>query len=213
MDDEDNLVSKFLRPLIPGAEAKPFADDARGVVYKFFDLHDSGGLGKKIVIEFGSNFETDLRIIDANLFETLEKLAVLHEAGAHPTEIVGLADTGDYLIVKQPLAQPYGPSLDEDRQVACDVMKALTVNGLRGNVRVFWVDGKAWLLGDLHQGNIMRDADGQPTVIDALIGCIPTAAQNAMAQLHKAVVEAREMRQGTRTVPSDLFDGVNDDDL
>ncbi len=141
VDDEDNLVSRFLRPLIPGAEAKPFADDAHGVVYKLFDLRDSGGLGKKIVVEFGSNFETDLRIIDATLFETFEKLAALHEAGAHPTEIVGLAETGDYLIVKQPLAQPHGPSLEEDREAACEAMQALPVNGLRGNVRVFWVNG------------------------------------------------------------------------
>ncbi|MDB6136937.1 MAG: hypothetical protein JWO94_9 [Verrucomicrobiaceae bacterium] len=59
----------------------------------------------------------------------------------------------------------------------------------------------------------MRDPDGIPTVIDPLIGSIPTAAQNAIVQLNKAVIEAREMRQGLSTRPSDLFDGVNDDNL
>ncbi len=214
-DYEGNLTSSTLRCLTGGPEeAWPFADDARGVVYKLFYLRDSGGLGKKILLEFGGGFDADLRMLDANLFETLEKLAVLHEAGAHPTEIVGLADTGDYLIVKQPLAQPHGPDLDADRQIAVEVMKALPVRGgLRGDLRVFWVSGKAWLLGDLHQGNIMRGADGQPTVIDALIGSIPNTALAGLAQLDKAVREAREMREGLRTRPSDFMDGVNDDDL
>ena len=214
VDAEGNVVSKFLRPLTPGAEAMPFVDDARGVVYKLFDLHDSGGLGKKIVLKFDGQFEADIGMVDANLFETLEKLSVLHEAGAHPTEIVGLADSGDYLIVKQPLAQPHGPDLEADRLVACAAVKALPVRGgLRGNLRVFWIGGRAWLLGDLHQGNIMRDADGAPTIIDALVGSIPEAALKAIAQLEKTVTEAREMRQGLRDHPSDLFDGVNDDDL
>ena len=213
-DDEDNLTSEVLRPLTGGAEAKPFADDARGVVYKLFDLRETGALGKRIVLEFSGLFDADLRTLDANLFETLEKLAVLHEAGAHPTEIVGLAETGDYLIVKQPLAQPHGPDLDDDRRIAVEAMKGLPVRGgLRGDVRVFWVSGKAWLLGDLHRGNIMRDADGRPTVIDALLGTIPDAAVNAVAQLSKAVREAREMREGLRTKASDFMDGVNDDEL
>ena len=214
LDGERNLISQFLRPLTGGAEAKPFADDVRGVVYKLFDLRETGALGKKIVLEFDGQFSADIRMGDANLFETLEKLAVLHEAGAHPTEIIGLAETGDYLIIKQPLAQPHGPDLNADRLMACEAMKALPVRGgLRGEARLFWIAGKAWLLGDLHQGNIMRDADGQPTVIDALIGSIPVVAEKAIAPLGKAAIEAKEMREGFRFRPSDLFDGVNDDDL
>lgn len=214
-DDEDHLTSRILRPLTGGAEAKPFADDQRGVVYKLFDLRDSGALGKKILLHFGNPWEADVRMVDAVLFETMEKLAVLHEAGAHPTEIIGLADSGDYLIVKQPMAQPHGPDLDEDRRVAVAVMKALPVRGgIRGgDLRVFWVAGKAWLLGDLHRGNVMRDDDGVPTIIDALIGQVPTSALGSLPALSKAVQEAREMREGTRTRASDLYDGVNDDDL
>lgn len=214
-DDEDHLTSRILRPLTGGAEAKPFADDQRGVVYKLFDLRDSGALGKKILLQFGNPWEADVRMVDAVLFETMEKLAVLHEAGAHPTEIIGLADTGDYLIVKQPMAQPHGPDLDEDRRIAVAAMKALPVRGgIRGgDLRVFWVAGKAWLLGDLHRGNVMRDEDGVPTIIDALIGQVPTSALGSLPALSKAVQEAREMREGTRTHASDLFDGVNDDDL
>ena len=156
-----------------------------------------------------------MRTVDSNLFETIEKLTVLHEAGAHPTEIVGLADTGDYLIVKQPMAAPHGPDLSADRQAAVQAMKALPVRGgIRGSdLRVFWLDGKIWLLGDLHRGNIMRDADGQPTVIDALIGhVLPTALGNLPA-LSKTVREAQEMREGLRLAPSRLFEDVNDDEL
>ena len=40
------------------------------------------------------------------LVDTLEKIQVLHDMGADPTEIIGLSDTGNFLIVivKQPYA-------------------------------------------------------------------------------------------------------------
>jgi hypothetical protein len=101
-----SLNQRFLRQLPSGAEAAPFADLEHEVVYKLFDLRSGGNLGKKIALEPEPDGSFELHVRDAVLFETIEKIAVLHEAGALPTEIVGLADTGDYLIAKQPLAGP-----------------------------------------------------------------------------------------------------------
>jgi hypothetical protein len=48
--DEDGIWStRFLRALKSGAEAMPFADIARGLVYKLYDLRGDGSLGKKLV--------------------------------------------------------------------------------------------------------------------------------------------------------------------
>lgn len=212
-DEDDHLLSRFLRPLNAGAEAKPFSDDIQGVVYKLFDLRDSGALGKKMELHFENPWEAEIRTVDSTLFEAIEKLAVLHEAGAHPTEIVGLADTGDYLIVKQPMADPHGPDLDADRRVAVEAMKAVPVRGgIRGgDLRVFWLDGKAWLLGDLHRGNVMRAADGLPTIIDALIGSVPLAILDHQPVLSRAIQDARVLREGHSLSQRGPFGDVDED--
>ena len=48
----------------------------------------------------------------------------LHEAGACPTEIVGLAESGDHLIAKQPLCGPFD-DFEEDRRSAATSIKAV----------------------------------------------------------------------------------------
>ncbi|MDB6076353.1 MAG: hypothetical protein JWO82_100, partial [Akkermansiaceae bacterium] len=99
------VLSDFLVPLKPGAEASPYLDRDLHVVYKLFDLRQNGGLGKKMKLQRVDGERFDLVLEDATLPDTLMKLAVLNDAGALPTEIVGLSDTGEYLIAKQPLAQ------------------------------------------------------------------------------------------------------------
>ena len=64
----------------------------QGVVCKLFDLRTNGGLGKKFLVQSAPTPEGwEVCISDANLFDTIEKLIVLDECGAHPTEICGLA--------------------------------------------------------------------------------------------------------------------------
>jgi len=66
--------------------------------------------------------------------------------------------------------------------------------GLRQTIVVTVVHGHPWLIGDLHERNVMRDATGQPTIIDALIGPVSTAAQRALPQLAQAVGRAKRWR-------------------
>jgi hypothetical protein len=213
--DQDGLRSSdLLIALTPGAEASPYFDKDWGAVYKLFDLRVNGSLGKKI--EFARDAEGlfDVILCDAVLQDTLEKLAILNEAGAHPTEIIGLSDSGDYLIVKQPWANPRG-DFETDRDMAISAIRGITPSftGLRRTVAIVWVAQRAWLVSDLHDRNIMRDQDGNPTIIDALIGPVPPEAVRRLKWLRDAVEDARALREGRALEKRKRCEDVDDDSL
>jgi hypothetical protein len=72
---------------------------------------------------------------------------------------------------------------------------------------------QAWLVGDLHERNIMRDVEGSPTIIDALIGAVSPAAVKELRWLAEAVEDARVLRLGLPPVQRKRFDDVKDDEL
>lgn len=213
-DADGMLVSKTMVPLKTGAEASPFMDREWQVVYKLFPLHSFGGLGKTFEIERmpeGEGFEMTVR--DAVLAETLEKLMILHDAGAHPTEIVGIDDQGDYLVVKQPLAFPH-EDLEADRIAAVERVRAVPCKArFRRNVWVLWMHDQAWIMSDLHPGNIMREPDGQPCIIDALLSPLPPGLIETDRLLREAVEDARAWREDRPRKGGDPFALVSDDDL
>jgi hypothetical protein len=213
-DADGMLVSKSLLPLKTGAEASPFMDRDWQVVYKLFPLHASGGLGKTFEIERledGQGF--DMTVRDAVLAETLEKLMVLHDVGAHPTEIVGIDDQGDYLVVKQPLALAH-EDLESDRISAVERIRAVPCKArFRRNVWVLWLHSQAWIMSDLHPGNIMREPDGQPCIIDALLAPLPPGLIETDRHLRDAVLDARAWREDRARIAADPFATVSDEDL
>jgi hypothetical protein len=165
-----------------------------------------------------------MNVRDAILAETMEKLMILHDAGAHPTELVGLDENGDYLIVKQPLAQSYG-DIEADRDATLrriDVARPHAIERMRAvpcrarfkrSVWIIWVDERAWVLSDLHPGNVMKDASEGPCIIDALLAPVPPGMVSSDRWLAEAVADARAWRE-TGTLPKrQAFDDVNDDDL
>ena len=224
--DRDGMpTSRFLIPLKTGAEASPFADLEWGVVYKLFPLHSNGGLGKTFEIERDAartGFSMSVR--DAVLAETIEKLMVLHDAGAHPTELVGLDEQGDYLIAKQPLAQSFGDieserdatiaKIDTARPQAIEAMRAVPCKaGFKRPVWIIWCDERAWVLSDLHPGNVMQDANRQPCIIDALLAPVPPGLISTDRLLAEAVADARSWRETGVLPKRKAFEDVNDDDL
>jgi hypothetical protein len=208
------LGSSFLKPLKSGAEACPFADESLGIVYKLFPLHVSGGLGKTFEIETGADgrgFEMTVR--DAVLFETMEKLMVLHDAGGHPTEIVGLDAQGEYLIIKQPLAGPY-LDLEQDREKAVKRLKAVPCRAMfRRPVWIIWDYNQAWIVSDLHSGNIMRDGAEKPCIIDALLAPIPNELMDHDHLLYEDILDAKSLREGGVVRNRDRFAHIRDDEL
>lgn len=71
----------------------------------------------------------------------------------------------------------------------------------------------AWIMSDLHQGNIMRDAQGQPTIIDALLAPLPPALIKGSRLLAEHVEDAMTLRHGLPLAGRKAFDDVKDEDL
>lgn len=195
-----------------GKEASAWLDRENSCVYKFFDLRVDGSLGQKIeFVETGEN-NPSIEYRDATIFDTVDKLRILHAAGACPTEIVGLTYGGDYLVAKQPLCRDYR-NLDDDRNTAAEMMMAVRPTGsYKAQIWVFWSDHRPWILGDLHKGNIRLLAKGLPTVIDALIGEIPAYLLRNDESLQRAVATARRWRETGKRHDHKLK-ACSDDDL
>ena len=213
-EEDEFLISDELHPLTTGAEACPYLDAQNRVVYKLFDLRANGSMGKKVVIQRDEFGVLQAEIKEAVLHDIIKKLSAINDGGGHPTEIVGLVDSFDYLLVKQPLAEPY-QDLKSDRQEAMDIMRCVTPMGghFRHNLAVFHAQGEPWLIGDLHRGNIMRDSEGKPTIIDALIGYLPPYVLKELPWLNIATHDALQFRDTGQAPLRCLFDNINDDDL
>ena len=201
-----------LIPLPSGAEASPYHDPQSNSVYKLFDLRPNGSLGKKISLELNDQQEFEVVLKDAVLRDTSEKIRILNDIGGHPTEIVGLSDNGDYLIAKQPLARRM-------REYYADKKSAITAalgvvpsaTGLRRNVVVVWLWERGWLIDDLHERNIMRSAEDEPTIIDALVGPITPMAFRKLPWLRDACEDAKCLRAGEPLPKRRGFADVDDD--
>lgn len=206
------LTNDLLKPLPSGAEASPFLDEESGVVYKLFDLRPGGAMGKKLRFQSRSRgFE--IEITDARWSDMLEKFIVLNRGGGHPTELAGISADGGYLIAKQPLALPfkdYRSDLADAEAAMCGIVPV--GGGLRQHLFVTTIDGAPWLVGDLHERNIMRDVNGTPTIIDALVGEISMTARRELDWLDAACGEAQRFREsGTR--PPRWDEAVEDAEL
>ena len=216
-DDVETMSSKNLGNIGWGREATAWTDLSREVVYKLFDLKMEtavrGTMGLKLVIEGRPPDDVGGRQVPAVIDDILEKICVLHEAGGCPTEIAGLSEDGKYLIAKQPLCFPMG-DFREDQREAVRVMNAISPKGSYGNeLWVFHSADKNWLLSDLHDRNIMRLADGSPTVIDALTGELPPYYFTLHPKLNEAARRAKALALGKEIEPDDPFHNVLDEDL
>ena len=212
--DEDGMLnSDFLTALPSGAEASPFLDEEWNVVYKLFDLRADGSLGKKISLEEPESDRYEIQLLPARMVDTLEKLSVLNEAGGHPTEIVGLSSNADFLIAKQPLAFPY-KDYQKDREIATKAVGGIVplFTNIQRQVAVISLNSQGWLISDLHHRNIMRDREGNPTIIDALIGPVPATAQRKLTWLRNAVDDAEDVRCGREPRKRMEFGDETDDD-
>lgn len=207
----------MLQRLGSGKEAVAWGDLQTQCVYKMFNLflddQQRGRLGQKLVFRMEDDFYCSVTFEDADIYHVVEKLKLLHEVGACPTEIVGLTEGGYYLVAKQLWCQPY-KELDADRREAVKAIQAVLPTGSYSQqIWIFWANDRAWGIGDLHRGNIMRMTRGGPTIIDALIGEIPERVLHQVPAIHRAAMLAKRWRETGVLESSDPFAHTRDEDL
>lgn len=182
-----------LRPLPMGSEAVPLEEDAAGVVYKLFPLLASGSVGLKLAPKNGPD-GWNVDSAPAILLETLEKISLLHDEGAIPSEIVGITTAGDVL-VKQSLFtelcwEQKADLLPLRTRAVAAIGGIQFANGTFPDLRAVHYEERPYFMGDLHPGNIMLDAAGNPVVIDALISPVPERMRYDVPAVTRAVRDA-----------------------
>lgn len=152
-------------------------------------------MGKKLRFQPRSEgFE--IETADARWSDMLDKFIVLNRGGGPPTELAGISSDGSYLIAKQPQAythEDFRADLARAEAAMCGIV--LIGGGLRQHLFVVTIDGVPWLVGDLHERNIMRDVNGDPTIIVALVGEVTLTARRELGWLRDACEEASKFRE------------------
>ena len=85
--------------------------------------------------------------------------------------------------------------------------------GLNAHTVMTYIDGQYWLVGDLHERNVMLDADENPTIIDALIGLVTESALRRHSWLVPNCEAAYEFRKTGLMPNRDPYKDINDDEL
>ncbi len=175
-------TNPHLRRIGGGVEAWAFvADD--GSVYKFFRPLEGHRIGS--VFDFEPGEETALRAV-AHLGSyrgVLEKLMLIELLDGMPSEVVAVTPEG-IVVAKQALGEPL-PQGDDVSGVLPDGLIVIPSRFLRANrdhPRLLFVDGRPWLVGDLHARNFVRAKDGALRVIDLVAAPWPreTLARNPL---------------------------------
>ena len=182
-------------PLIgEGAEAKVYADRTRGTVYKVLQGYapvpgviGSPAIGVWPQVYYTSNGQLDYAFAPADRPRQLVvRLAVQTLVGGTPTEIVGVGPEG-HLILKQPLSPApdigrdddfidnSGLSIARNRAGLVEIPKALLADPESPRVFLAVVEGRPWLLMDLHPDNFVGDNQAQGRINDAIVGQLPAS--------------------------------------
>lgn len=199
-------------PLIgEGAEAKVYADRAQGVVYKVLQgyapvpgLIGSSALGVWPQVYYTADGRLDYAFATADRPRQLVvRLAVQTLVGGTPTEIVGIGPDG-HIILKQPLSPApeigrdddfidnSGLSIARNRAGLVEIPKALLSDPQSPRVFLAVVEGRPWLLMDLHPDNFVGDNQAQGRINDAIVGQIPASIIAKVPGLAQFVKDAAQ---------------------
>jgi hypothetical protein len=189
-----------------GVEALAFeAPDSS--IYKFFFFREGGYIGSGF-----SYSRNEVGLIEANAVpgsyrQLLEKLLIVHHIGV-PTEVVGISPEG-ILIVKQMLGEALPQGMDTSKLLpgGLIVIPSAFLRADRDHPRLYFLDGRPWILADLHARNMVRCRDGKLRVIDLVAAPWPVDITRSEALIHDWLTRVHQDPTAT------LLRGAHDDEL
>jgi len=156
-----------LRRIGGGVEAWAFASEEDGSVYKFYLPREEKQIGSAFGFRTGdaARLQADARL--GTYAALLEKLWLAQAMGGMPTEVVAATPEG-IVVAKQTLGEPLPQGEDMSGSLPAGLIEIPSrfLRANRDHPRLFFLDGRPWLVADLHARNFVRGSDGQLYVID-----------------------------------------------
>jgi hypothetical protein len=163
-----------LRPISSGVEATAFEAEDHSI-YKFFMPRESGRIGGTFEFRRGEEIALLADAADGSYRAMLEKFDLIVRLDGMPTEVIGVTKNEGVLVTKQTLGERLAEGADtSDVQPAPLIpIPSRFLRAHRDHPRLYFVDGKPWLVADLHSKNLVRAADGVLRAIDLLAAPLP----------------------------------------
>jgi hypothetical protein len=163
-----------LRPISSGVEATAF-EAADQSIYKFFMPRESGRIGGTFEFRRGEEIALLAAAADGSYRAMLEKFDLIVRLDGMPTEVIGVTKNEGVLITKQTLGSLLAEGADTSGVQPAPLIPIPSrfLRAHRDHPRLYFVDGKPWLVADLHSKNLVRAADGVLRAIDLLAAPLP----------------------------------------
>ena len=156
-----------LRRIGGGVEAWAFAAEADGSVYKFYRPSEDKLIGS--AFGFGRGDETTLRAEArwGDYRELLEKIVLIQALGGMATEVIAVTPEG-IVVAKQVVGEPLTQGEDMSTRLPPGRIEIPSrfLRANRDHPRLFFHEGRPYLVADLHARNFVRGSDGGLHVID-----------------------------------------------
>lgn len=167
---------QHLRPISSGVEATAFEAEDHSI-YKFFMPRENGRIGGTFAFRRGEEVALHADATDGSYRAMLEKFDLILRLDGMPTEVLGVTKNEGVLITKQTLGGLIEEGADTSRVQPAPLIPIPSrfLRAHRDHPRLCFVDGRPWLVADLHARNLVRAADGRLRAIDLLAAPFPAA--------------------------------------
>ncbi len=164
-----------LRPISSGVEATAFEAEDHSI-YKFFMPRTDGRIGGTFEFRRGEEIALLADAADGSYRAMLEKFDLIVRLDGMPTEVIGVTKNEGVLVTKQTLGSLLAEGADTSgvQPPALIPIPSRFLRAHRDHPRLYFVDGRPWLVADLHSKNLVRAADGALRAIDLLAAPLPT---------------------------------------
>ncbi len=208
-ESEDSLAegSPVLRHIGGGVEAWAF-QDRENSIYKFFRPIEAQWIGATFRFESEEDHALRAEACPGSYRDLLEKLDVINAIGGMPTEVVGVTPEG-ILVVKQVLGGRLPEGTDTSGLLPASLIAwpSRFLRCDRDHPRLAFVRGRAWLVADPHDRNVVQAADGSARIIDVV------AAPVDLAGLGRHPLLCDWLERARRDPSAPLLAAVRDDEL
>jgi len=163
-----------LRPISSGVEATAFEAEDHSI-YKFFMPRADGRIGGTFEFRRGEEVALLAHASDGSYRAMLEKFDLIVRLGGMPTEVIGVTRREGVLVTKQTLGAllPEGADTSGLQPAPLIPIPSRFLRAHRDHPRLYFVEGRPWLVADLHSKNLVRAADGELRAIDLLAAPLP----------------------------------------